>query len=42
VPRSVLWQGMNMIGMVESECTVDGKTSKDPLSRADLLINTIR
>jgi predicted transposase YbfD/YdcC len=27
VPRSVLWQGINMIGMVESERTVDGKTS---------------
>jgi predicted transposase YbfD/YdcC len=27
VPRSALWQGMNMIGMVESERTVDGKTS---------------
>ncbi len=27
VPRSALWQGMNMIGMIESERTVDGKTS---------------
>ena len=27
VPRSALWQGMNMVGMVESERTVDGKTS---------------
>jgi predicted transposase YbfD/YdcC len=27
VPRSALWQGMNMIGMVESERTVDGKTA---------------
>jgi len=27
VPRSSLWQGMNMIGMLESERTVDGKTS---------------
>jgi predicted transposase YbfD/YdcC len=27
VPRSALWQGINMIGMVESEHTVDGKTS---------------
>jgi predicted transposase YbfD/YdcC len=27
VPRSALWAGMNMIGMVESERTVDGKTS---------------
>jgi predicted transposase YbfD/YdcC len=27
VPRSALWQGMNMIGMVESERTVEGKTT---------------
>jgi predicted transposase YbfD/YdcC len=27
VPRSALWRGMNMIGMVESQRTVDGKTS---------------
>ena len=27
VPRSALWQGMNMIGMVESQRTVDGKTT---------------
>ena len=27
VPRSALWRGMNMIGMVESHRTVDGKTS---------------
>lgn len=27
VPRSALWQGMNMIGMVESQRTLDGKTS---------------
>jgi predicted transposase YbfD/YdcC len=25
-PRSALWQGMNMIGRVEAESTVDGKT----------------
>jgi len=27
VPRSALWRGMNMIGMVESQRTVDDKTS---------------
>jgi predicted transposase YbfD/YdcC len=27
VPRSALWRGMNMIGMVESQRTVDGITS---------------
>ena len=27
VPRSALWQGMNMIGMVESERTLEGKTT---------------
>ena len=27
VPRSTLWRGMNMIGMVESQRTLDGKTS---------------
>ena len=27
VPRSALWRGMNMIGMVESQRTVEGKTS---------------
>lgn len=27
VPRSALWQGMAMIGMVESERTLDGKTT---------------
>ena len=27
VPRSALWRGMNMIGMVESQRTLDGKTS---------------
>jgi len=27
VPRSALWRAMNMIGMVESQRTVDGKTS---------------
>jgi hypothetical protein len=34
VPRSALWAGMNMIGMVESERTVDGKTSVE--TRYDL------
>jgi predicted transposase YbfD/YdcC len=27
VPRSALWRGMNMIGMVESQRSLDGKTS---------------
>jgi predicted transposase YbfD/YdcC len=29
VPRSALWRGMNMIGMVESQRTVEGKTSTE-------------
>jgi predicted transposase YbfD/YdcC len=29
VPRSALWKGLNMIGMVESQREVDGKTSTE-------------
>jgi len=29
VPRSALWEGMNMIGMVESERTLDGNTTHE-------------
>jgi len=29
VPRSALWKGLNMIGMVESQREVDGKTSAE-------------
>ncbi len=29
VPRSALWRGMNMIGMVQSERTVDGRTTEE-------------
>jgi predicted transposase YbfD/YdcC len=29
VPRNALWPGMNMIGMVESERTLDGKTTQE-------------
>ena len=29
VPRSTLWQGLNMIGMVESQREVEGKTSTE-------------
>jgi predicted transposase YbfD/YdcC len=29
VPRSALWRGMNMIGMVQSKRTVDGKTTEE-------------
>ncbi|NEV65197.1 hypothetical protein G3446_25750 [Thiorhodococcus minor] len=29
VPRSALWEAMNMIGMVESERTINGKTTRE-------------